>query len=127
VIKVPGENKVFFHEEQQFRQIWLWFFIIYPSLILLVIVINMFRESEFDIFLVILFLFLGIGLPLLFYFSKLITDVRFDGIYFRFFPFHLSFHKIAFRDLKSYRAVTYDPIGDYLGWGYPIQSQGQSL
>lgn len=119
-------NNVFFHEEQQFRQILLWFLIIYPSLILLAVVINMLRESEYDLVLILIFLFAGIGLPLLFYFCKLITEVRFDGIYFRFFPFHLSFYKIAFHDLKSYQAVTYDPIGDYLGWGIRYSHKGKA-
>lgn len=86
----------------------------------------MLRESEFDLVLVLIFLFLGIGLPLLFYFSKLTTEVRLDGIYFRFFPFHLSFHNIAFRDLKSYRVVSYDPIGDYLGWGIRYSHKGKA-
>jgi len=123
---MTGGNNVFFHEEQQFRQILLWFLIIYPSLVLLAVVINMLRESEFDLVLILIFLFAGIGLPLLFYFSRLTTEVRFDGIYFRFFPFHLSFHKIAFHDLKSYRAVTYDPIGDYLGWGIRYSHKGKA-
>jgi len=45
------------------------------------------------------------------------TEVRTDGIYIRFFPLHLSFHKIPLEDLTAYGARTYSPIREYGGWG----------
>lgn len=52
--------------------------------------------------------------------------MRPDGIYFRFFPLHLSFHKIPFSQMKSYRAVTYDPMGEYMGWGIRYGAKGKA-
>lgn len=120
------EKGVMFHEEQRFRQIWLWFIIILPSLVLLLEFINMLKESEKNIFMMSFFIFFGIGLPVFFYITKLTTQVRSDGIYFRFFPLHLSFHKIPFGQMKSYRAVTYDPINEYMGWGIRYGVKGKA-
>lgn len=123
---MTADKGVMFQEKQQFRQIWLWFIIILPSMVLLLEFINMFKESEKDIFMMSFFIFLGIGLPVFFYITELTTQVRSDGIYFRFFPLHLTFHKIPFSQMKSHRAVTYDPINDYLGWGIRYGTKGKA-
>lgn len=67
------EKGAVFQEEQRFRQIWIWFIIILPSLVLLLEFINMFKESEKDIFMMSFFIFFGIGLPVFFYITKLTT------------------------------------------------------
>lgn len=66
-----------------------------------------------------LLMFLGFGVlfPLIFYSLKLITEIRQDGVYFLFFPFHFSFKKLPFKDIQSYEVRTYNPIRDYGGWG----------
>lgn len=64
---------------------------------------------------------LGICSPLvlcvLFWGVKLETEVRSDGLYIRFFPFHFSFKKIPLEDLHEYYARTYQPIMECGGWG----------
>jgi len=62
-------------------------------------------------------LIMGILCPLLFYICNLRTEVRADGLYFRFFPFQRSFHKISISDIKTYEVRTYRPIMEYGGWG----------
>ena len=44
----------------------------------------------------------------------------------RFFPFHLSFHKIKLEDLVKYEVRTYNPIRDYGGWGIRWGSKGKA-
>lgn len=70
---------------------------------------------------IIVLIVLGICLPtalcVLFWMTKLVTEVRSDGLYIRFFPFHFSFKKIPFEDLHEYYARTYRPIIEYGGWG----------
>jgi hypothetical protein len=61
------------------------------------------------------FIFLGTACLLIF--SKLETEVRRDGLYVRFAPFHFRFHYFAFADIASVTARRYSPIGEYGGWG----------
>ena len=58
---------------------------------------------------------LMIGLTYLFYAMKLITEVRRDGLYVRFFP--LSQRIIAYETITSCVSRTYSPIKEYGGWG----------
>ena len=65
----------------------------------------------------IFWIIFGIGFPLLLPFTRLITEVRDDGIYIKLFPLHWSFRKIALKDLKTYTICKYRPIMEYGGWG----------
>ena len=112
-----------FREVQQFRQLWLWIFILGLSAFLWFITIGALIDKSFDNKLPIALLWMiflmshSIGLPLLLYLAKLITEVRPDGIYYRFYPLHLKPRKIAFYELKTYYARTYRPFREYGGWG----------
>jgi hypothetical protein len=70
---------------------------------------------------VVLAVAVGIGVPIaiaaLFLLLKLQTEVRTDGIYVRFFPFHVHFKRFAAEDLSEYYARQYKPIREYGGWG----------
>jgi len=48
---------------------------------------------------------------------ELTTEVCVDGLYLRFFPFHLSFRRIDLVQVTRCQAVTYWPILQYGGWG----------
>lgn len=118
------KNNITFHEEQQFRQAWVWVILILPTAILWYIAIqelilgnpvgnsNASEEMTF-----IFWLGFGVLFPLFFYKLKLITQVRQDGLYIKFAPVHFSFKKIQLDDLKRHYVRTYDPIGEYGGWG----------
>jgi hypothetical protein len=126
-----GERDVIFREEQRFTQAWLWLLIV----VLMVGTIGLFGWGMVQqlVFgetwgdrpmsdtglavtgtLVILFC---IGIIALFAFCRLITEVRSDGLYIRFVPFHLSFRRIPLEDLESFAALTYRPMREYGGWG----------
>jgi hypothetical protein len=49
--------------------------------------------------------------------AALNTEVRADGLYVKFFPFHWSFQRIPLENLKGIAVTTYRPILDYGGWG----------
>lgn len=122
-----------YREIQQFRQVWIWaIVIVIAGLMWYVSVRQLLLHRLFgdrpmpDILLVILCFIFGIGLPALFLFGKLVTEVRNDGIYVRFIPFHRSFHKIAFNELKRYEVRTYRPIMEYGGWGIRYGSSGKA-
>jgi hypothetical protein len=70
-----------------------------------------------DLGLVILLIVFGVILPVLFYINKLETRVYEDGIYVRYFPFHLSYRKYSFGDIKNFKLITYSALKEYGGWG----------
>jgi len=74
-----------------------------------------------DIPLAVYCVIFGIGLPALLFFSQLVTEVRDDGIYIRFSPFHRTFRRIAFMEVKQCEARTYHPIREYGGWGIRVR------
>ena len=39
------------------------------------------------------------------------------GVYFRFVPFHRTFHKIPVEEIKYFLAKTYSPVKEFGGWG----------
>ena len=75
---------------------------------------------------VVLAIIFGIGFPLFMYTTNLTTEIRSDGLYVRFFPFHLSFRKVAADEIKGFGACTYSPIKDYGGWGIRYGRKGKA-
>jgi len=127
------ETGPIFREIQRFRQVWIWAIVFsLVGLIWYASVKQILLGSPFgdrpmsDILLVIFWLIFGIGLPALFLLGKLVTEVRNDGIYICFFPFHWSFRKITFKELKRYEVRTYRPIREYGGWGIRYGSKGKA-
>jgi hypothetical protein len=126
----PG---LLYREVQHFRQVWIWAIVIaIAGLMWYGWAIQFLLHRPFgtkpmpDGLLVIFWLLFGIGLPAFFYYAGLITEVRHDGIYFRYAPIHRSFRKIAFDELKRYEVRTYRPILEYGGWGIRYGPKGKA-
>ncbi|MEN8703443.1 MAG: hypothetical protein ABF311_01115 [Polaribacter sp.] len=108
-----------FKEEQRFTQSW---FIVVMGISLIVPLLFIIQEymkedSKFTTagFLGTLSVLLISIVPLFFF--KLSTKVDEIGIHYQFFPFHLKLKRIAWQDISKAYVRTYDPIGDYGGWG----------
>jgi hypothetical protein len=129
-----------FQEIQRFRQWWLWLIILSISILLVgTYGYGMIKQLVFgqpwgdnpmsDTMLLIVGGFviaLCAGLIWLFYATKLVTEVRSDGLYIRFFPFHFSFHRIPLEKLKRYEVRTYRPIRECGGWGIRFYKSGKA-
>ncbi len=63
---------------------------------------------------------------MLFFSVKFVTEVRNDGIYICYFPFHRSFHTISFKEIRRYEVRTYRPIMEYGGWGIRYGTKGKA-
>lgn len=72
------------------------------------------------------FILLGAGLLWLMWVARLVTEVRDDGIYIRFHPFHRAFQGFLWQEIESFEARTYRPILDYGGWGIRFGSGGRA-
>ena len=127
------ENNITFHEEQQFRQTWVWVILVIPTVILWYIAIqelvfgNTVGNSNMSKEMLFAFWFgFGALFPLFFYKLKLITQVRQDGLYIRFAPVHFSFKKIPLDNLKKHYVCVYNPILEYGGWGIKHGLKGKT-
>ncbi len=122
-----------YREVQKLRQVWIWVFVLAITGLQWVTAAEQFllhrpfgTNPMSDILTLIFWLIFGIGLPALLFFSQLITEVRDDGIYFRFSPFHRTFRRIAFTEIKQCKVRTYHPIREYGGWGIRIRCKAKA-
>ena len=58
-----------------------------------------------------------VGASVLLVAARLETEVRPDGLYVRFFPFHLAPRKIEIGQMEECFTRTYAPLREYGGWG----------
>ncbi len=119
---MDNRNATLFHEVQPLRMWWVWLILLIPIVlgwwffieqILFGTPVGTNPASDIDV--VIIWIAFGIGLPLFFYFTKLTTDVRTDGVYLRFAP--LWSRTVPLMDIVSYQARQYSPLREYGGWG----------
>lgn len=66
------------------------------------------------------------GVGLLIWVCRLETEVRRDGLYVRYFPFHAHFRRFGADELSEYRACKYRPILEYGGWGIRYGWKGRA-
>jgi hypothetical protein len=128
--KKPGP---IYHEVQRFRQVWIWVVVLaIAGLQWYAAAEQLLMQRPFgdnpmpDIPLGVFWFIFGIGLPALFFFCQLVTEVRDDGIYIRFSPFHRTFRRIAFKEVKQCEVRTYRPIREYGGWGIRYRCKGRA-
>ena len=113
--------KNLFTENQRFRQIWLWVILVAVNVIT---IFGAYRHisggKEFgspfitgNIFTLVLIL-LVTGLIFV---VRLETTIKQDGIYIRFYPFHLKEKKYSWETIAEAAVRKYNPIMEYGGWG----------
>ncbi len=126
-------KEVFFREVQRFRQLWVWAVVVFLmglswySFIQQIILKNPFGTRPApDVLLIGLWVLFGWSFPLMVYIAGLTTEVREDGIYIRFIPFHRKFRTMPFEAIQTYEARTYHPLKEYGGWGIRYGSGGKA-
>ena len=118
-------ENVIYREEQKFGLWMRWLVYLSMGLSVVICVFALIKESPPNApqagWEIVLAVAVGIGVPIaitaLFFLLKLQTEVKPDGIYVRFFPFHIHFKRFAAEDLSEYYARQYKPIREYGGWG----------
>ncbi|RME75428.1 MAG: hypothetical protein D6784_07935 [Chloroflexi bacterium] len=113
-----------YREVQRMRQWWLWVIVLAAvSPVWYGTARQIFFDRPFgdrplpDGGLVLFWLVFGVGLPVMLYYTHLTTEVRTDGVYYRYWPFHRTFRAIPFADIEVFEACTYRPLWEYGGWG----------
>ena len=108
-----------FNEEQQFRQLWLMVLLGFSLLVPVGLIINEYIKDNTSM---TTNEFLGsligiIASVLLIFIFKLSTRIDEKGIHYQFFPFHFSMKTLLWSEITKAEVRTYDPIGEYGGWG----------
>lgn len=113
-----------YEERQRFNIPWLKYLILLPALFVWYIFYEQIilnkpwgKNPAPDAVVVMLVVLIGILTPLLFYKTELILQVRTDGFYYRFFPFHRRFHYLLWTDIARYERITFSAVKDFGGYG----------
>jgi len=127
------EHFALFHEEQRFTQWWVWVIIlagVAPAWYIWWKHLLMRRTSgpdtTADWTVWIVWLGAGVLLPVYLASMRLVTQVRHDGVYLRFVPFHWRWVRIEPEHIKEVRARTYNPLLEYGGWGIRYGAHGKA-
>ncbi|MDA9290132.1 hypothetical protein N9P84_04475 [Polaribacter sp.] len=108
-----------FKEEQRFRQVWLMVLLGFSLLVPVGLIINEYIKDNTSM---TTNEFLGsligiIASVLMIFIFKLSTRIDEKGIHYQFFPFHFSMKTLLWSEITKAEVRTYDPIGEYGGWG----------
>jgi hypothetical protein len=58
--------------------------------------------------------------------TKMVTQIRNDGIYVRFPPFQPGYKKILYKDVKQIYLRKYNAVSEYMGWGIRTGPMGRA-
>ncbi len=118
------EKFCFYQEVQRFRQLWLWALVagvagvsIWSFVVEIILGRPVGENPAPDVAASIIGVVFGLGLPAFFCAANLTVRVCADGLYYRYFPLHWKFRRIAPEELAGFAAHTYRPLRDYGGWG----------
>jgi hypothetical protein len=127
------ENDLIFREVQAFssllRTLLLVLMVVSVVIFVFALLETLTQPNKPDILVPTLLSIIAIAIPIaatvLFFILKLETEVRSDGLYVRFYPFHIRFKKFPGENLAEFYARTYKPIREYGGWGIRCSFTGK--
>lgn len=124
-------NKTLFQEEQNFSNPGLWIFVaVVFTFVLAPTTLTIYNQAILNkpvgeeststsglIVMVILFTMMLLGTIVLFKKMKLLTQVRSEGLFYRYPPFIIKWNSIKKEEIGTYELRKYKPIHEYSGWG----------
>ncbi|WP_406662370.1 DUF6141 family protein [Methanolobus sp. ZRKC3] len=124
---------VFFREEQKFNQWWMQFLVLLTVVFMWYAALSQFvygkpvgNDPASDVSMLIMWIVFGIIFPVFMYSLRLSVEVRNDGLYIQFYPFHFSPKKTPFENIRNYGVSNYRPLRDYGGWGIRYGPKGKA-
>lgn len=118
-----NNHEVLFAEKQKFNQWWVWLLLLGINAQLIFGVYKQvyqgmtFGDRPMSNEGLLFAAGLVFAITILFISANLQTRVKSDGIYVRFFPFHLSFKHYQWNSISKSFVREYSPITEYGGWG----------
>jgi len=104
-----------FKENQKFTQLWLIILLVISTIIPLVFILK--DADKMSLTEILIIISVVILAPSLIFMFNLSTRIDEKGIHYKFFPFHLKHRVIEWHEIKQAYTRTYDPLGEYGGWG----------
>ncbi len=117
------EKEILFEEKQRFRQWWLWILLLgingmfFYGVYQQVISGQQFGDKPMDDYSLLTVTGLSLLFTIIFFNLRLDTRIQKDGIYFRFFPIHLSYRHYSWDNIDKSFVRQYNPVLEYGGWG----------
>jgi len=128
-----ASGTILFWERQRFRQFGLWVVVLgmaaifWAGFVYQGLLLGAFGHNlVVDVQLTVLLVLAGVGMPVFFYRVSLTTVVVPGEVRIRIWPFHLRQVQIPLHLVRDYKRITYNPIGDYGGWGIRWSLKGQA-
>jgi len=115
-------NDILFQEKQKFNQWWVWLIVICLNSVLIfgfyrqVIAGLPFGDNPMSDNALLLTLTLALLFTFLFLSFRLDTVIKPEGIYVRFFPFHMKYQFYPWESLQKVYIRDYAPLSEYGGW-----------
>lgn len=117
------KNDLTFREVQKFS---LWFRLLVIFMLTVSAGLSVFALRNSKNLIDLVWIVVPIGIIILFSIAKLEIEVRSDGLYVCFCPFHIHFKKFPVEDLGKCYVRTYKPILEYGGWGIRYGIRGKA-
>lgn len=127
------EKEIVFTERQKFTQWWVWVILLGVNVIFFfgffnrVIGDKPFEGEPMGYVGFIATLVLILSLTTLFFVFRLETVIKKEGVYVRFFPFHIKFRHYAWAEIHKSYVRQYAPLGEFGGWGIRYARKGRAL
>lgn len=124
-------SETLFAERQRFRQLWVWLILaglnglFLYALITQVIMGESFGNKPMSNTGLVITSGLSILFTLFFLSIRLDTEIREDGIYVRFFPFHINWKHYPPESISKCYVRKYSPLTEYGGWGIRLGAFGK--
>ena len=125
------EEEILFSERQKFNQWWLWIILLAINGITIwgvykqLIAGQTFGDKPMSNIGLLFTAAPLLIITILILNMRLDTLIKKDGIYVRFFPFHLSFKKFPWEKISLSYIRKYSAIADYGGWGIRLGMFGK--
>jgi hypothetical protein len=125
-------SKIYYKEEQKFRQWWLWLLLLIIcgiwvwQFVQQIIVGVPFGNNPSPDFVLIMTGTIPVAVIILFRLMTLETNINDTGIYYRFRPFQRKPRVIKPEDIMNYDVKKYSPLRDYGGWGIRYGLKGKA-
>lgn len=112
-----------FNEKQYQKSWWKWLIMIGVDLMLIVGAImqicfgKAFGDTPMSNTMLIIFTIFIILLSVALLSSYLQTYINSDGVYIKYFPFHLKYKFFSWESIESAKVRSYNPLMEFGGWG----------